>query len=84
MSKVINIQYSINDDQCNMAFEPRNKLSVFKSVLKLTQKLNPDLYDIFYKRKLISNREDSTISEIIGPDQRPHFSFVKKSINVVN
>ena len=76
---IIKIHYIINENESSIAFNSLNKLSVFKNVLAITQKINIDNYDIFYNKINLSNLEDKPIHEIINKDQIPVFKLVKKS-----
>lgn len=78
MTQLIKIIYSLNDIDSSISFDPSNKISVFKNLINLTQKINLDEYDLFYGKKLISWNEDKMIKEIIGKELVPLFQIKKK------
>jgi hypothetical protein len=78
MSQLIKIIYSLNDIDSSISFDPTNKISVFKNLINLTQKINLDEYELFYGKKLIPWNEDRMIKDIIGKELVPLFHIKKK------
>jgi hypothetical protein len=75
---LIKIIYSLNDIDSSISFDPTNKISVFKNLINLTQKINLDEYELFYGKKLIPWNEDKMIKDIIGKELVPLFIIKKK------
>ena len=78
MTQLIKIIYSLNEIDSSISFDPSNKISVFKNLINLSQKINLDEYELFYGKKLISWNDDKMIKEIIGKELVPLFQIKKK------
>ncbi len=59
MVSLIQILYSLNDNESSLSFDPSNKLKVFKNIVNLTQKINVDLFDIYYNDKIINAMDEA-------------------------
>ena len=80
MSKLIKIIYTLNDIDSSFSFDPLNKFSVLKNLIILTQKINLDEYEIYYRNQNFSWNEEKNVKEIVGKDLVPVFNIKKKSI----
>ena len=78
--KLIKLIYFLNHEESTVSFDPNNKLSVLKTLINLTQKINLDGYDILYGKRKISWDEDRPMKEFIGKDSVPVFYLKKKEI----
>jgi hypothetical protein len=78
MTQLIKIIYSLNDINSSISFDPTNKISVFKNLINLTQKINLDEYELFYGKKLIPWNEEKMIKDFIGKELVPLFNIKKK------
>ncbi len=76
--KLVKLIYYLNHEESTLSFDPYNKLSVLKTLINLTQKINLDNYDILYGKKRISWDEDKPLKSFIGNDSVPVFYFKKK------
>ena len=81
MVTLIKIIYTLNGNDSSLSFDPSNKLKVFKNIVNLTQKVKVDLYDIFYKNKIISAMDEMEVKRIIGTDSSPVFHIEKKGVS---
>jgi hypothetical protein len=79
MVSLIQISYSLNDNESSLSFDPSNKLKVFKNIVNLTQKINVDLFDIYYNDKIINAMDEMEVKRIIGHDTNPYFLIIKKN-----
>lgn len=84
MTHLIKIIYSLNEIDSSISFDPTNKISVFKNLINLTQKINLDDYELFYGKKLIPWNEERMIKDIIGKELVPLFQIRKKQTNSNN
>ena len=78
--KLVKLIYYLNHEESTVSFDPNNKLSVLKTLINLTQKINLDGYEILYGKKKISWDEDKPLKEYIGKDTVPVFYLKKKEI----
>ncbi len=79
MVRLIQILYSLNDNESSLSFDPSNKLKVFKNIVNLTQKVNVDHFDIYYNDKIINAMDEMEVKRIIGHDTNPYFLIIKKN-----
>jgi hypothetical protein len=79
MVSLIQILYSLNDNESSLSFDPSNKLKVFKNIVNLTQKVNVDHFDIYYNDKIINAMDEMEVKRIIGHDTNPYFLIIKKN-----
>lgn len=80
--KLVKLIYYLNHEESSVSFDPINKLSVLKTLINLTQKINLDNYEILYGKKKISWDEDKVLKEYIGMDSVPVFYLKKKDFIV--
>lgn len=80
MSQLIKIIYSLNDIDSSVSFDPTLKLSSFKNLLNISQKINLDEYDLFYHNKLVLWTDERSIKELVGKEKVPVF-FIKKKVS---
>jgi hypothetical protein len=76
--KLVKLIYYLNHEESTVAFDPSNKLSVLKTLINLTQRINLDTFDILYGKKRITWEDDKPLQEYIGKDSVPVFYFKKK------
>jgi len=82
--KLIKLIYYLNNEESTVSFSPDNKLSVLKTLINLTQRINLDSYEIFYGKRRISWDEDKILKEYIGKDSVPVFYMIKKEFTLQN
>lgn len=80
--RLIKLIYYLNHEESTVSFDPDNKLSVLKTLINLTQKINIDSYDILYGKKRIVWEDDKPLKEFIGKDSVPVFYLKKKEFMV--
>ena len=84
MNQLIKIIYSLNELDSSISFDPNNKISVFKNLINLTQKINLDEYQLYYGNKFISWDEEKSVKDIVGKELVPIFRIRKKGSPVKN
>jgi len=80
--KLVKLIYYLNHEESTVSFDPNNKLSVLKTLINLTQKINLDNYEILYGKKKISWDEDKPLKEYTGKDSVPVFYLKKREFIV--
>lgn len=80
MSNLIKLIYSLNNEESVVAFDPTNKIISLKTLINLTQKINLDDYEVFYKKKEIKWIDENPIRTIIGKENVPIF-YIKSKLN---
>ena len=77
-SNLIKLIYSLNNEESSVAFDPSNKIGSLKTLINLTQKINLDEYEVFYKKKEIKWTDETPIRNIIGKENVPVFYIKPK------
>lgn len=72
-SNLIKLIYSLNNEESSVAFDPSNKIGSLKTLINLTQKINLDDYEVFYRKKEIKWTDETPIKNIIGKENVPIF-----------
>ena len=83
MSNMIKLIYSLNNEDSSVAFDSNNKIASLKTLINLTQKINLDEYEVFYKKREINWTDETPIRTIIGKENVPIF-FIKLKSNKSN
>jgi hypothetical protein len=76
-NNLIKVTYYFNDVESSVTFDSNNKVSVLRSIISLSLKVNLNEYDIMYNKKRIGSLDDRLLKEVIGNDRNPVF-FIKK------
>lgn len=79
MNKLIKIIYSLNEIDSSISFDPSLKMSVFKNMINLTQKINLDEYELLFNKKVIPWNDERLIKDIVGKELVPVFMIKKKN-----
>jgi hypothetical protein len=80
---MIKLIYSLNNEDSSVAFDSNNKIASLKTLINLTQKINLDEYEVFYKKREINWTDETPIRTIIGKENVPIF-FIKLKSNKSN
>ena len=80
-NSLIKVTYYLNDVESSVTFDPNNKISILKSIISLSQKINANEFDIIYNKKKLGSTDDRILREIIGNDKNPVFFFKKRGNN---
>jgi hypothetical protein len=83
MKNVVKLLYFINDQQSSIMLDLSNKISVLKYIIGQSQNIRIDDYNIYYSKKLINEKDDKFLYEIIGKDNKPILFFRKKSKYII-
>ena len=78
-SNLIKLIYSLNNEESSVAFDPSNKIGSLKTLINLTQKINLDDYEVFYRKKEIKWTDETPIKNIIGKENVPIFYIKLKA-----
>ena len=79
MSNLIKLIYSLNGEESSVAYDPLNKIVSLKNLINLTQKINLDDYEVFYRKKEIKWTDETPIKAIIGKENVPIFYIKLKA-----
>jgi hypothetical protein len=79
MNQLIKIIYSLNEIDSSISFDPSLKMSSFKNLINLTQKINLDEYELYFSKKVIPWNDERPIKEVVGKEKVPVF-FIKKKL----
>ena len=83
MSNMIKLIYSLNNEESSVSFDSSNKISTLKTLINLTQKINLDDYEVYYKKKQIKWDDETPIKTIIGKENVPIF-YIKLKTSKTN
>jgi hypothetical protein len=78
-NNLIKLIYSLNNEESSVAFDPSNKIGSLKTLINLTQKINLDDYEVFYRKKEIKWTDETPIKNIIGKENVPIFYIKLKA-----
>ena len=79
MSNLIKLIYSLNNEESSVAFDSGNKIANLKTLINLTQKIDLDEYEVFYRKKEIKWSDETPIREFIGKEKVPIF-YIKLKV----
>lgn len=81
-NSLIKLIYVLNNEESSVAFDSSNKIASLKNLINLTQKINLDDYDVFYKKKEIKWTDETPIKNMIGKENVPIFYIKLKQSKI--